>query len=142
MKNKVVILLLVVVMALSFTIPSFAMPATEPAHQTHRYVPIDPELDFDGASGNHYEVYFSRDVVGYNHLTVGEKVKVCQAYSRVTSGRYIVIDGIWGNQSDSALRSAQGIIGVTSDGVCGYNTWNAFNYYYGYVTPNAVKDLL
>ncbi len=142
MKKKAVILLLVVVMAFTLAMPSFAAFGTEPTSQTQRYVPIDPELDFDGASGNHYEVYFSRDTVGFNHITRGEKVMVCQAYSRLLSGRTISIDGIWGIQSDGALRAAQTVVGTSSDGVCGYNTWNAFNCFYGYVTPTPVKNWL
>lgn len=93
MKNKVVVLLLIVVMAFSFTMPSFAMSND-----------IDPQanmsslratyFDFYGASGTRYRVNFSSDTVGYNHITVGNKVKVCQAYTRIVSGSTIAVDGI------------------------------------------------
>lgn len=103
------------------------------------------ELAFYGTSGAYYSVDFEGSYIGFNNQTVGPEVKVCQAFARAITGRSIAIDGIWGQQSDTALRAAQYIMGVTADGICGPSTWYAFKAYFGItgqVPPPVIRNLL
>lgn len=106
-------------------------------------------IDFVGNSGTRYIVYFAQDIVGYNHIVTGSKVKVCQAmcavagYPPFDTAKGEKPDGIFGPNSYSSVYSAQGSLGVTQDGVCGKNTWHALNSYMAYNgKTNVMKSYL
>lgn len=151
MKKKIAVLLIVAVMVFSLAMPGFAEFDAKANRQLRIKQYRDPtEICFYGISGTYYEITTAVEYVGYNHITVGDEVKVCQAYTKATGYNPNGIDGIWGNNSESALRGAQtfmhdyGYTPVTSDGVCGKLTWHGFySYHYdtGYIDkiPYAVK---
>lgn len=136
MKKKMIVLVLAMVMAFSLAVPSFAAstPADDASVQPLSINGVT--IKFTGASGTVYDVDTESDVVGYNHITTGKQVKVCQAYTKITGGNPGTIDGIWGNNSESALRTAQsflynkGYTFLAIDGVCGVYTWRSFYYYH------------
>lgn len=136
-----VLSLLLVIVLLTAAVPVLAVDSFDYEYRsTTTY-----ELNFKGVSGNSYLVDFETDYIGFNHTTTGPKVKACQAFIRVVSGTPIAIDGIWGQQSDTALRAAQGAMGVTADGICGPNTWYAFRTYVGFTgqePPLVIRNLL
>lgn len=136
MKKRIFSLFCAVLMLTAVCVPAFAVENNQASvASANATLPGIDHLDFYGSSGTRYYVYFSSDVIGYNHVTNGKPVKVCQAYSKATGGNPGTIDGIWGNNSDTALRTAQGRLRtvysqITVDGVCGTNTWKAFAGYH------------
>lgn len=154
MKKKLISLLCAVLVLATVCVPAFAASNDQASvASTNATLPGITYLSFYGSSGTYYYVNFNNDIVGYNHLTNGRPVMVCQAYSKATGGNPGAIDGIWGNNSDTALRAAQGRLRtvysqITVDGVCGPNTWKAFAGYYSdnfstdYKPPVAVIAVL
>lgn len=89
-----------------------------------------------GKSGRIYSVEFTSDFVALHHPNASEDaVMVCQAYINAVFDTYyrktgiyiskIAVDGIFYTASDTALRRAQEICGVTVDGDCHLGTWRA-----------------
>lgn len=154
MKKRIISLLCAVLMLTAVCVPAFAAERTQaPAVSTYATVPAKDSISFTGRSGTQYYVNFLVDKVGYNcQFTTGDKVKVCQAYCYITGCNPGDIDGIWGQHSDIALRAAQTKLSqkypvVTSDGVCGINTWRGFWGYHGGTRftvdpPSSLKTLL
>lgn len=152
MNKKITVLILVTVIVFSLATPILADFDESGGHLRIKPYRNPSKIKFTGNSGTSYEVIVASGIVGYNHITVGNKVKVCQAYTQITGANPGAIDGIWGNQSESALRTAQttmhdyGYTLVTSDGVCGQYTWRGF-FSYHYVSifnpiPSSLKNLL
>jgi len=54
----------------------------------------------------------------------GDAVKAVQSQLHSRSG-WLQIDGIFGPQTDSVVKSFQGFCGLSVDGIAGPNTWNA-----------------
>ena len=52
--------------------------------------------------------------------------KMCQQQINLIAGQGVVEDGNFGPQSVEALKRVQSVLGVTSDGICGNGTWQAF----------------
>ncbi len=48
---------------------------------------------------------------------------------RICEGNYVscTIDGVWGTQTTNAVKAMQAQCGITSDGIVGPTSWNAFN---------------
>ena len=94
---------------------------------------------------NYITITVNSDYIGFNNITTGLKVRACQAYTKACGADPGVIDGIWGQNSETALRQAQqtmhdyGYSVVTSDGVCGPNTWRGF-YSYCNGVPGSVRS--
>jgi peptidoglycan hydrolase-like protein with peptidoglycan-binding domain len=56
----------------------------------------------------------------------GKMAKMCQQQINLIAGQGIAEDGNFGNQSVAALKNVQTVLGVTVDGKCGPQTWQAF----------------
>ena len=56
----------------------------------------------------------------------GKMAKMCQQQMNLLAGQGVVEDGEFGNQSVTALKNVQSALGVTADGICGQQTWQAF----------------
>lgn len=148
MKKRIAMFLFAVAMVCTMIVPCFASAGTGNTAESMRLTLLNPTyIRFTGSSGTDYSVTVAEDVVGYNHITTGDTVKVCQAYCKITDSDPGTIDGIWGNNSETALRGAQstmhdyGYSQVTSDGVCGPLTWRGF-YSYHNGAPAKLKTLL
>lgn len=150
-KGYISILLILTLAVCMFVLPASAYNVS-PSNQTNsretlpsisRIVIISPYNSQYSLTINVAAPYLPIDYVGYNHITTGPKVKACQGYSAACGCSPGTIDGIWGPNSDQALRDAQDVLNgvypaVTSDGVCGPNTWRGFYGYCGGV-PYSVR---
>ena len=58
--------------------------------------------------------------------TQGKMAKMCQQQINLIAGQGVVEDGNFGNQSVAALKNVQTVLGVSADGICGNQTWQAF----------------
>jgi hypothetical protein len=58
--------------------------------------------------------------------STGKMAKMCQQQINLLAGQGVVEDGNFGPQSVAALKNVQGVLGVTADGICGQQTWQAF----------------
>jgi hypothetical protein len=56
----------------------------------------------------------------------GKMAKMCQEQINLLSGQGVAEDGNFGSQSVAALKNVQAVLKVTADGVCGQQTWQAF----------------
>lgn len=146
--KKAIAVLFVFVLVIAISVPCFAVNDIAPKSVSYVTLPSISIIEFYGASGHEYSINVNTDYVGFNRITTGDPVSLCQAYTLITGGGLTDddVDGIWGVKSDTALRTAQGILGnvysvVAADGVCGPNTWKAF-YGYNGGTPQSLKNLL
>lgn len=71
-----------------------------------------PELIIDVATGN-----------------IGDAVRAVQSQIRSRSG-WLTVDGIFGPQTDNAVRSFQSFCNLSIDGIVGPSTWNALTLAY------------
>jgi len=55
----------------------------------------------------------------------GKMAKMCQQQINLLSGQGVVEDGDFGPQSVNALKNIQSLFGLTADGICGAQTWQA-----------------
>ena len=147
MKKKLVAFLLMLVLAISVTslnaladndgLSSYASPTLIPISSFKIVSPDNPD--------NYVTINVSSDYVGFNGITTGLKVRACQSYTDICGGNSGGVDGIWGINSETGLRQAQqvlhdyGYTAVTSDGVCGPNTWRGF-YSYCNGVPGSVQS--
>ena len=58
--------------------------------------------------------------------TKGKMSKMCQQQINLIAGQGVVEDGDFGPQSVAALKNVQTVLKVPADGVCGPQTWQAF----------------
>lgn len=144
-KSLISTLLLLALVACVFTLPILAYNEN-PSKQTSSREVLPNISSFRIYSPNNSQYYLTinvnSDYVGYNHITTGLKVKAVQGYSAACGFYTGAYDGIWGSNSDQSLRNAQNLLhgiypAVTSDGVCGPNTWKGFWGYCG--VPNLVR---
>lgn len=146
--KKAIAVLFVFVLVIAISVPCFAVNDIAPKSVSYATLPSISKIEFKGASGHNYSINVNTDYVGFNRITTGDPVSLCQAYIVITGGGLAgnEVDGIWGVKSDATLRTAQGILGdsyseITADGVCGPNTWKAFYGYNGGI-PQSLKNLL
>ncbi len=146
MKRKLLSFLLVLVMAISVTsISAFADNDGLSTHASPTLMAVNSFRIYSPDSSAYITIDVLYDYIGFNYITTGLKVKACQGYTRACGANPGTIDGIWGQNSETALRVAQqamhdyGYTAVTSDGVCGPNTWRGFYSYCGGV-PGSVRS--
>jgi peptidoglycan hydrolase-like protein with peptidoglycan-binding domain len=65
----------------------------------------------------------------------GDAVRAVQSQISFRASGWVTINGTFGPETDSAVRSFQGDIGLSVDGIVGPNTWNAF--VSGYLTSQS-----
>ena len=149
MSKRIVAILLVLVMAVcALPVCAFAdSGGTASVTSVNLVLPSVTEITI--RNPNNYNdkvvIYVDTDYVGFQFINTGSKVKACQAYTLACGSDPKGIDGIWGQNSETALRGAQqtmynyGYTAVSSDGVCGPNTWRGF---YGYCNgvPGSVRS--
>ena len=146
MKRKLVSFLLVLVMAISVTsISAFADNDGISTHASPTLIAVDSFRIYSPDGSSYITINVLNDYIGFNNITTGLKVRACQGYTKACGSDPGTIDGIWGQNSETALRGAQqtmhdyGYSVVTSDGVCGPNTWRGF-YSYCNGVPGSVKS--
>jgi hypothetical protein len=57
--------------------------------------------------------------------STGKMAKMCQQQINLIGGQGLVEDGQFGSQSVAGLKNVQTVLGVTADGICGPQTWQA-----------------
>ncbi|MDR2647256.1 MAG: peptidoglycan-binding protein [Oscillospiraceae bacterium] len=99
------------------------------------------ELDSDGISASEAQELYNRNLKVGN---LGQEVRILQQYLDFISLFYpsmdrVTIDGIFGAETERAVRAFQQRYGLTADGVVGRNTWNwlqsAYGELYNSLTP-------
>ena len=146
MKRKLVVFLLVLAMAISVaSVSAFADNDGISAHASPTLTTINSFRIYSPYSSTYITINVTEDYIGFNHISTGSKVKACQGDTKACGADPGTIDGIWGQNSETALRAAQqtmhdyGYTVITSDGVCGPNTWRGFYSYCGGV-PASVRN--
>lgn len=77
-------------------------------------------------SGSSYSVNKST-LVGYNHVNKGEAVRCLQIFlNRFNNNLGLAVDGIFGSNTHTQLIRFQSFANLSTDAICGRNTWNAF----------------
>ena len=89
-------------------------PPTEP--------PVEPPTDPPPASGVFTVQGYRKEVIAGSE---GKMAKMCQQQINLLSGQGIAEDGNFGYQSVGALQNLQRVLGLTPDGRCGNQTWQA-----------------
>ena len=79
------------------------------------------KLTVDGIVGNQT---WTALIVEVSTGSTGDAVRAVQSQIHSRSG-WLTIDGIFGPETESAVRFFQGDIGLSVDGIVGPNTWNA-----------------
>ena len=97
---------------------------------------------FKGISGSWYTVNSNSDVIMWG--STGEKVKVCQSMLKTfTSHNPGSIDGIFGNDTETAVKAYQKSKILSPDGIVGHNTWtNLYNTFTEYANAAIIYGWL
>jgi peptidoglycan hydrolase-like protein with peptidoglycan-binding domain len=93
-------------------------PATDAAVRAFQ---AENGLTVDGKVGNQT---WPALIIQVSTGSTGDAVRAVQSQLRSRSG-WLQIDGIFGPQTDSVVRSFQGFCQLSVDGIVGPNTWNA-----------------
>lgn len=80
-------------------------------------------LKVDGIVGN---ATWSALIVEVSSGSSGNAVRAVQSQISVRASGWVTVDGTFDPETDSAVRSFQGDIGLSVDGIVGPKTWNAF----------------
>ncbi|MGO0905517.1 peptidoglycan-binding domain-containing protein [Clostridioides difficile] len=81
-----------------------------------------------GSRSYRVDIAASSSIVGYNHTTSGNPVHLAQILCNQINGAGIKADGQFGTNTYNAVKSLQGRLGVTKDGIVGKSTWEAAGY--------------
>ncbi|AXU50642.1 peptidoglycan-binding domain-containing protein [Clostridioides difficile] len=80
---------------------------------------------FEVTGPKSYTLNVSDTVVGYNRVESGNPVHLVQLLCRTLDGSSIKDDGEFGPATYNAVKSLQGRLGLTRDGIVGRSTWDA-----------------
>lgn len=151
--KKIVALLLVFVLAFStmaFSASAAYDSADEVMPRISRILPTVSKITVSNGVST-IVVTVATDYVGFRYSPTRDVVKVCQAYTKTCGGNPGSIDGLWGQNSESALRVAQATLynygynsgsnEIVSDGECGPKTWRGFYGYNNGVPGSVVTDV-
>lgn len=132
-KRITAILLVFVLCCSAMCISAFAAPAeNELTPMATSYTATSTYASIVGSSGTGYYIAYSNSAyaVGYGYTNATKAVKVAQArcYLAGTLSSVSGIDGLFGNNTYSAICGFQGKYGLSVDGVVGVGTWRSMLY--------------
>ncbi|TQX32342.1 peptidoglycan-binding protein [Clostridioides difficile] len=78
-----------------------------------------------GSKNYRVDIAAKSSIVGYNNTTEGNPVHLAQVLCNKIVGSGISTDGQFGPATYNAVKSLQGKLGLTKDGIVGKNTWEA-----------------
>jgi hypothetical protein len=70
--------------------------------------------------------YSGNPMVGYGYVTSGGLVRAVQEMLCYTVNPSLALDGVYGPETEAAIKKWQGHYGLTRDGIVGPKTWGAF----------------
>lgn len=93
-------------------------PPFDPQHGVYGLYPLNP----DKATVGRYQNASGTIVIR------GDLVRYLQGVLLNEAGQKVTVDGFFGEQSETALKTLQKFCGLTPDGYCGKKTWGLIDY--------------